>query len=101
MSRWYTPQYNVTVKLKKDRRKSSSAASPATAQPAAPALASASASTEKELAVGDIVDSDNEISSIEVTTDGGESATLKALQAQSKGGIVIFTYPKASTPGCM
>lgn len=30
----------------------------------------------------------------------GEKATLKELVAISVGGIIIFTYPKANTPGC-
>lgn len=30
----------------------------------------------------------------------GEKATLRDLVAISVGGIVLFTYPKASTPGC-
>lgn len=64
----------------------------------------------KDLAVGDTIDLDSEIGRIEVTTDGGRSVTLKTLHEQSaagsgsnsssNNGIVIFTYPKASTPGC-
>ncbi len=37
----------------------------------------------------------------EVETNDGEKTTLKKLVDQSKGGVVVFTYPKASTPGCM
>ncbi|KAH8693114.1 thioredoxin-like protein [Talaromyces proteolyticus] len=36
----------------------------------------------------------------EIQTNDGTSTTLEALVASSKSGIVIFTYPKASTPGC-
>lgn len=36
----------------------------------------------------------------EVETNTGEKTTLKKLVDDSAGGIVIFTYPKASTPGC-
>jgi peroxiredoxin Q/BCP len=36
----------------------------------------------------------------EVETNDGEKTTLKALVEASKNGVVIFTYPKASTPGC-
>lgn len=36
----------------------------------------------------------------EVETNDGEKTTLKKLVEQSKGGVVLFTYPKASTPGC-
>ena len=36
----------------------------------------------------------------EVETHDGTKTTLKALVDESKGGVVVFTYPKASTPGC-
>jgi len=36
----------------------------------------------------------------EIETNDGEKTTLKALVDESKGGVVLFTYPKASTPGC-
>jgi thioredoxin-dependent peroxiredoxin len=36
----------------------------------------------------------------EVTTHEGEKTTLKSLVDGSKAGVVLFTYPKASTPGC-
>ncbi|KAI2625881.1 AhpC-TSA-domain-containing protein [Hypoxylon sp. NC1633] len=36
----------------------------------------------------------------EVETNDGDKTTLKALVDESKSGVVIFTYPKASTPGC-
>ncbi|KLU83833.1 thioredoxin peroxidase [Magnaporthiopsis poae ATCC 64411] len=36
----------------------------------------------------------------EVETHDGEKTTLKALVDQSEAGVVLFTYPKASTPGC-
>ncbi|KAL9107971.1 MAG: hypothetical protein Q9227_007186 [Pyrenula ochraceoflavens] len=35
-----------------------------------------------------------------VTTNAGESATLKSLVDNSTAGVVLFTYPKANTPGC-
>jgi peroxiredoxin Q/BCP len=35
-----------------------------------------------------------------IQTQDGEETTLKALVDKSKGGVVLFTYPKASTPGC-
>ena len=37
----------------------------------------------------------------EIETNDGEKTTLKQLVDNSKGGVVLFTYPKASTPGCM
>ncbi|MCJ1340117.1 hypothetical protein MMC09_005411 [Bachmanniomyces sp. S44760] len=36
----------------------------------------------------------------EVETNDGEKTTLKALIEKSEAGVVVFTYPKASTPGC-
>lgn len=36
----------------------------------------------------------------EVETHDGAKTTLKQLVDESKGGVVLFTYPKASTPGC-
>lgn len=36
----------------------------------------------------------------EIQTNDGTKTTLKALVDQSKAGVVLFTYPKASTPGC-
>lgn len=37
----------------------------------------------------------------EVETHDGKKTTLAKLVEQSKSGVVLFTYPKASTPGCM
>ncbi|KAK4032475.1 AhpC-TSA-domain-containing protein [Parachaetomium inaequale] len=36
----------------------------------------------------------------EIETNDGAKTTLKALVDESKAGVVLFTYPKASTPGC-
>ena len=36
----------------------------------------------------------------EVETHGGVKTSLQQLVEDSKSGVVIFTYPKASTPGC-
>lgn len=36
----------------------------------------------------------------EVETNDGVKTSLKKLVEESKGGVVLFTYPKASTPGC-
>jgi peroxiredoxin Q/BCP len=48
--------------------------------------------------VGDTID----LSSFggEVQTNDGEKTTLAELVEESKAGVVLFTYPKASTPGC-
>lgn len=67
-------------------------------KPAAAKPNGASASSSKKVAVGDTVD---------LTTFGGEillndgtSTTLAELATKSTAGVVLFTYPKASTPGC-
>ncbi|KAJ9196793.1 hypothetical protein DTO166G4_631 [Paecilomyces variotii] len=36
----------------------------------------------------------------EIETHEGVKTTLKALVDESESGVVLFTYPKASTPGC-
>ncbi len=36
----------------------------------------------------------------EVETNDGQKTALKKLVDESKAGVVLFTYPKASTPGC-
>ncbi|KKA26942.1 hypothetical protein TD95_001048 [Thielaviopsis punctulata] len=48
--------------------------------------------------VGDVISLD--VFGGEVQTQDEETVTLKALLAQSKMGVVLFTYPRASTPGC-
>jgi len=51
-----------------------------------------------KLTVGDIITLDGFGGEIE--TNDGVKTTLKKLVDESKGGVVLFTYPKASTPGC-
>jgi len=36
----------------------------------------------------------------EIENNEGAKTTLKDLVEASKSGVVLFTYPKASTPGC-
>lgn len=48
--------------------------------------------------VGDVIDLEGFGGKIEL--DDGEETTLKALVEKSGSGVVLFTYPKASTPGC-
>jgi hypothetical protein len=57
-----------------------------------------SAATGGAPKVGDTID----LSSFggEIETNDGEKTTLAKLVEDSKGGVVLFTYPKASTPGC-
>lgn len=59
--------------------------------------AKASASTGK-IAVGETITLEGFGGEIE--TNDGTKTTLKALVDESKSGVVLFTYPKASTPGC-
>ncbi|KAH6604602.1 thioredoxin-like fold [Trichoderma cornu-damae] len=51
-----------------------------------------------KVAVGDVIDLDG--FGGEVQTNDGDKTTLKKLVDDSKSGVVLFTYPKASTPGC-
>lgn len=55
-------------------------------------------SSSTQPAVGDVITLDGFGGEIE--TNDGNKTTLKALVDESKGGVVLFTYPKASTPGC-
>ncbi|KAF3007838.1 hypothetical protein E8E13_010726 [Curvularia kusanoi] len=66
-------------------------------KPAA-AAAAAAASSSGPPKVGDTID----LASFggEVETHDGQKTTLAKLVEESKGGVVLFTYPKASTPGC-
>jgi peroxiredoxin Q/BCP len=56
----------------------------------------ASASTDPK--VGDVIDLEGFGGEIEL--QDGKKTTFKQLVAESKAGVVLFTYPKASTPGC-
>ncbi|KAG9697628.1 alkyl hydroperoxide reductase/ thiol specific antioxidant/ Mal allergen, partial [Aureobasidium melanogenum] len=78
-----------------------SAAEPAAPEPsAAPAAAPEpeSKATSGPPKPGDKIDFDG--FGDEIETNDGRKVTLKALVDESKEGLVLFTYPKASTPGC-
>ena len=49
--------------------------------------------------VDDVLDLENFGGEIE--TNDGSKTSLKKLVESSTAGVVLFTYPKASTPGCM
>ncbi|KAH8785848.1 AhpC/TSA family protein [Diaporthe sp. PMI_573] len=69
------------------------------AKPKANGAGAAKASAPaKKPEVGDTID----LASFggEVTTNDGETTTLAQLVEKSGSGVVLFTYPKASTPGC-
>ncbi|KAL6829087.1 thioredoxin-like protein [Trichoderma sp. SZMC 28015] len=51
-----------------------------------------------KIAVGDVIDLEG--FGGEIQTNDGETTSLKKLLDDSKSGVVLFTYPKASTPGC-
>ncbi|KAK2802503.1 hypothetical protein FQN50_007309 [Emmonsiellopsis sp. PD_5] len=55
-------------------------------------------SAPKVPAVGDTIDLEG-IGS-EITLHDGTATTLKQLVDESEAGVVLFTYPRASTPGC-
>ncbi|CAH0018418.1 unnamed protein product [Clonostachys rhizophaga] len=52
----------------------------------------------EKLSVGDEISLDDFGGKIQ--TNDGKETTLKELVDESKAGVVLFTYPKASTPGC-
>jgi len=51
-----------------------------------------------KIAVGETIDLEGFGGDIE--TNDGVKTSLKKLVDESKSGVVLFTYPKASTPGC-
>ncbi|PSR97648.1 thioredoxin-like protein [Coniella lustricola] len=71
---------------------------PAQTTGAAPAPTSAPAIPKGKVSVGDTID----LASFggEVTLNDGTTATLASLVEKSESGVVLFTYPAASTPGC-
>ncbi|KAI9801365.1 MAG: hypothetical protein M1825_003344 [Sarcosagium campestre] len=92
------------------RKRKAPAAPPAVAPPrkkqtktksatnAAKPKAQSNGSTSPQIAVGKTVKLDG--FGGEVETHDGEKTTLNSLVNESKNGVVLFTYPKASTPGC-
>jgi thioredoxin-dependent peroxiredoxin len=56
------------------------------------------ATSASNIAVGDTINFEGFGGEIE--TNDGMKTTLKKLVDDSKAGVVLFTYPKASTPGC-
>ncbi|RDW60886.1 AhpC-TSA-domain-containing protein [Coleophoma cylindrospora] len=65
-------------------------------KPAEPKVAKTNGATK--VAVGATIDLEGFGGEIE--TNDGVKTTLKKLVDESKFGVVLFTYPKASTPGC-
>lgn len=54
--------------------------------------------TPAKIAVGETIDLEGFGGEIE--TNDGVKTNLKKLVEESASGVVLFTYPKASTPGC-
>ncbi len=50
--------------------------------------------------VGETIDFAGRGLDTNIETHDGLKTTLKELVDESKAGVVIFTYPRASTPGC-
>lgn len=88
------PKKAATPKAKKAAAPKKAAPAPAIKKADAPAATVAG----KKVAVGDVIDIDSFGGEIE--TNDGKKTSLKALLDDSKSGVVLFTYPKASTPGC-
>jgi peroxiredoxin Q/BCP len=68
-----------------------------TADPAA-AKANGGAKGTGKLTVGETIDVDGFGGTVQ--THDGTDVTVKDLLEKSGAGVVLFTYPKASTPGC-
>jgi peroxiredoxin Q/BCP len=56
------------------------------------------ASGASKVVVGDVISLEGFGGEIE--TNDGVKTSLQKLIDESKSGVVLFTYPKASTPGC-
>lgn len=84
------------AKAKAPVKDKADAPKPAPAPKSAPAKTNGTAS--KKAAAGDII----ELATFggEVTLNDGTATTLADLVEKSGSGVVLFTYPKASTPGC-
>lgn len=84
---------------KKAVSRSSSKASTAKAKtPTAKAAPAKAAAPSGAPEVGSTIELDGFGGAVE--TNDGEATTLKKLVDDSKGGVVLLAYPKASTPGC-
>ena len=91
------PPAKKTSKVAKAASKVKAAVTGKAEKPATKANGAAAAAS-KAPAVGDVVTLDGFGGEIE--TNDGTKTNLKALVDESKAGVVIFTYPKAATPGC-
>lgn len=83
-------------KAKKDDAPKAAEPEPAEAAPAPEPIAEAAKGGAPK--VGDSITLDGFGGEIE--TNDGDKTTLAKLVSDSQAGVVLFTYPKASTPGC-
>ena len=79
------PKRKSTVKKVVDKAKAAVTGKPAASAASAPTVGST-------ISLADFGDT--------IETNDGTKTSLKALADESKSGVVLFTYPKASTPGC-
>lgn len=94
------PKKAAASKPKKATAAAAAAATKAdVVEPKAKPAKAAAAGAAKKAAVGDVVSLDG--FGGEVETNEGVATSLKKLVEESEAGVVLFTYPKASTPGCM
>ncbi|KAL8883056.1 MAG: hypothetical protein Q9198_000041 [Flavoplaca austrocitrina] len=77
---------------------SSTSAKPRSESSKAPTPSLDRAEESRKPAVGDTIQLEGFGGEIE--TQDGEKTNLKKLVDDSKNGVILFTYPKASTPGC-
>lgn len=89
----------VVKGAKKDSSPKSEPKKAETKKAAEPKKAAAKTGSGK-VAPGDVIDFEQFCDSTNLETNDGEKTSLKELVEESGAGVVLFTYPKASTPGC-
>src|SRR5438045_8771184 len=67
-------------------------------EPKEPKKAKANGAASSKITVGEAIKLEGFGGEIE--TNDGHKTTLKKLVDESKADVVLFAYPKASTPGC-
>ena len=93
-----TPSEPAAAAAPPPAKKANSVKSSASSQKGESSANGSATAHKSAISVGDTVNLDDFGGEIE--TNDGEKVTVKKLLEESKNGIVIFTYPKASTPGC-
>ena len=92
------PQTPITEKRSKRIQETSQETTPTLVQLSKEDERSTHVSSKKPPTVGNTIDLDGFGGEIEL--NDGAKTTLKHLVETSKLGVVLFTYPRASTPGC-